>query len=292
MSDPKTTRAFQERFLDGYNRSQLRREVQNVKPLQLSTHRKKVAAMALGVSLAVGGLIPLNPYRSTDIARNGVAPPALSDLRKAEEIAVRLGREVGRGVAIVSDRTTADFFLTQVPFGSIIYNEARKNNLSPELVAAVARAESGFHPGARSHRGAIGLMQLIPRTGRWLGATDLTDPTQNIVAGAKYLAYLTDRFDGKEDHVIAAYNAGEGNVRRFDGVPPFQETRDYVERVHRFQRDMHARIRVQVSAVGFASSAPTTYQQRLDAMSARSRPKIDIHWTTAEERNLRIRVRS
>jgi transglycosylase-like protein with SLT domain len=288
MNDPKTTRAFQERFLDGYNRSQLRREVQNVKAVQFSSHRKKVAAMALGVSLAVGSLIPLNLYRSMDI----IGAPPSSDLRKAEEIAVRLEGQVTRGVAIVSDRTTANFFLTQVPFGSIIYNEARKNNLSPELVAAVARAESGFHPGARSPRGAVGLMQLVPRTGRWLGATNLTDPTQNIVAGAKYLAYLRDRFDGNEDHVIAAYNAGEGNVRRFDGVPPFQETRDYVERVHRFQRDMHARIKGQVSTVGFTSSAPTTYQRRLDATSARPRPKIDIHWTTAEERHIHIRVRS
>ena len=66
----------------------------------------------------------------------------------------------------MSDQITADFFLKQVPFGSIIYNEARKNNLPPELLAAVARAESGFHPGARSQRGAVGLMQLIPRTGR------------------------------------------------------------------------------------------------------------------------------
>lgn len=298
MNAPKTPRAFQERFLDGYNRSLLRREVQNAKPLQSSSHRKKYAAMALGVSLTVGGVIPLNLYPSMDIIGNRAAPPASSerrvsrlpaDLRAAEEIAVRLERQVERGVATVSDQTRANFFLRKVPFGSIIYNEARKNNLSPELLAAVARAESAFHPGARSPRGAVGLMQLLPRTGRWLGATDLTDPTQNIVAGAKYLAYLSERFDGKEDHVIAAYNAGEGNVRRFDGVPPFQETRDYVERVHRFQRDMHARIEGQVSAIGVGRSAPASYQQHLGAMSARSRAKIDIHWTTAEERRTRVR---
>jgi len=83
MNDPKTTRVFQERLLDGYNRSQLRREVHNVKPLQFSTHRKKVAAMALGVSLAVGGLIPLDLHRSTDMIGNGVVTPASTDLRKA-----------------------------------------------------------------------------------------------------------------------------------------------------------------------------------------------------------------
>jgi hypothetical protein len=293
MNEPKTTRAFQERFLDGYNRSQLRREVQNAKPLSF----RKYAAMALGVSLTLGGLVPLSLYPSFTVV-DREAPPASSkrrvsqlpmDLRTAKEIAVRLERQVHRGVATVSDQITADFFLRQVPFGSIIYNEARKNNLPPELLAAVARAESGFHPGARSQRGAVGLMQLIPRTGRWLGASDLTDPTQNIVAGAKYLAYLSDRFDGNEDNVIAAYNAGEGTVRRFDGVPPFQETRDYLERVHRFQRDLRSRIEGQVSDIGIGWSAPASDRQRLDATSARSRPKIDIHWTTAEERRIRVR---
>jgi soluble lytic murein transglycosylase-like protein len=291
MNDPRTTRAFQERFLDGYNRSQLRRDIQNAKPQQFSSRRKTYAAMALGVSLTLGGLVPLNLYQSIDVVGNREAPPAATerrvpqlDLQTAEEIALRLERRVNRGVATVSDQITADFFLKQVPFGSIIYNEARKNHLSPELIAAVARAESGFHPTARSQSGAVGLMQLIPRTGRWLGATDLTDPTQNIVAGAKYLAYLSDRFGGNEDHVIAAYNAGEGNVRRFDGVPPFKETRDYVERVQRFQRDLRARMEGQVTDLGIGWSRPASDLQRLDAMPARSRPKIDIHWTTREER--------
>jgi soluble lytic murein transglycosylase-like protein len=292
MHDARTSRPFQERFLDGYNRSQLRRDVENVKPLQFGSLRKKYATMALGVSLALGGFaVPLNLYQSIDAEgrRNTSVPQLTSDLQAAEVIAVRLKGRVGRGVAAVSDQIKADFFLKQVPFGSIIFNEAKKNNVSPELVAAVARAESSFHPTARSHRGAIGVMQLIPRTGRWLGATDLTDPTQNIVAGAKYLAYLSDRFGGNEDHVIAAYNAGEGNVRRFDGVPPFRETRDYVERVHRFQRDLRAGMEGQVSDLGIGWSVPDSYRQRLDATPERSRSKIDIHWTTPEERRAKKR---
>ena len=280
MDDRKTTRVFEERFLDGYNRSQLRREVQNAKPARFSSLRKNYAAMALGVSLALGGLIPLKVYRSIEVAAKRKARPAATE-RLVPQLATDL-QVIERNV----DRGAADFFLKQVPFGSIIYNEARKNNLSPVLLAAVARAESAFHPGARSQRGAIGIMQLVPRTGRWLGATDLTDPTQNIVAGAKYLAYLSDRFGRNEDHVIAAYNAGEGNVRRFDGVPPFQETLDYVARVHRFQRDLHARINGQVSDLSIGWVAPASYRQRVDAMPARLRPKIDIHWTTPEERRV------
>ena len=107
--------------------------------------------------------------------------------------------------------------------------------MRPELVAAVVQAESRFKPTARSGAGAIGLMQLVPRTGRWMGARDLTNPAQNIAAGAKYLKYLNERFDGNETKIIAAYNAGEGNVKRFGGVPPFRETRNYVTKVKNYR---------------------------------------------------------
>jgi len=143
---------------------------------------------------------------------------------------------------VITDEVRRAFFQTQVPFGSIIFNEAKKNNLPPELVAAVVHTESKFVPTARSGAGAIGLMQLVPRTGRWLGAQNLTDPSQNIMAGAKYLRYLVDRFNGNTQKAIAAYNAGEGNVRRFNGVPPFRETRNYVTRVQDFQRDLGGRL--------------------------------------------------
>ena len=71
----------------------------------------------------------------------------------------------------------------------------------------------------------------MPRTGRWLGAQNLNDPDQNIDAGVKYIKYLQRRFDGNMNKTIAAYNAGEGNVRRYNGIPPFRETRSYVRKV-------------------------------------------------------------
>lgn len=122
------------------------------------------------------------------------------------------------------------FFRTEVQYGSIIYREARRNNLSPELVAAVVEAESDFRPRLISHKNAQGLMQIIPETGRLMGADDLFDPEENIAAGTKYLRYLFDRF-GDQRTVLAAYNAGEGNVERFGGMPPFDETQNYVQRV-------------------------------------------------------------
>jgi soluble lytic murein transglycosylase-like protein len=123
------------------------------------------------------------------------------------------------------------FFANAVPFGDIIHAKAQKYDVDPALVAAVVETESRFRTNARSQVGARGLMQLMPKTGRWMGATNLYNAEQNVDAGAKYLSYLNQRFDGNLTKTIAAYNAGEGNVRRYNGVPPFRETRSYVKRV-------------------------------------------------------------
>ncbi len=124
-----------------------------------------------------------------------------------------------------------EFFANAVPFGDIIHDKAQKYDVDPALVAAVVETESSFQTHARSGVGARGLMQLMPRTGRWMGATNLYNAEQNVDAGAKYLRYLNQRFDGNLSKTLAAYNAGEGNVRRYNGVPPFRETRSYVKRV-------------------------------------------------------------
>jgi hypothetical protein len=129
-----------------------------------------------------------------------------------------------------------DFFANAVPFGDLIHEKAEKYQVDPSLVAAVVETESRFRSGARSSVGARGLMQLMPRTGRWMGAGNLYDPEQNVDAGVKYIKYLSERFDGDLKKTIAAYNAGEGNVRRYNGVPPFRETQNYVKRVmHRYE---------------------------------------------------------
>jgi soluble lytic murein transglycosylase-like protein len=286
MSELKTSRPFQERFLDGYDRSQLRAEVLKVKPKRSLRH--KYATWALGGALALGGLgIPmkygnmlLNAESSAKKVPPNAAPQAgqiASDLQTAKQIADQVAGgvqgavsavhtvaqtatqapqkiaetvvEAPQAVADVAEQIKENFFKKEIPFGSIIYSEAKKNNIAPELVAAVAHTESKFVPTARSGAGAIGLMQLVPRTGKWLGATNLTDPTQNIMAGAKYLKYLTDRFGGDQQKAIAAYNAGEGNVRRFGGVPPFKETRNYVQRVRNFQQDLGDRLQSHTAEV-------------------------------------------
>lgn len=138
------------------------------------------------------------------------------------------------------------YFRTYVPYGSIIYREARRHNLPPELVAAVVEAESDFRPRLISHANAQGLMQIIPSTGRLMGAADLFNPADNIAAGTKYLRYLHNRFSDQR-MVLAAYNAGEGNVEKFGGVPPFAETQNYLRRVS--SRTSHYRARVNGSYV-------------------------------------------
>jgi soluble lytic murein transglycosylase-like protein len=133
------------------------------------------------------------------------------------------------------------FFRSHVPYGSIIYREARRNHLAPELVAAVVESESDFRPRLLSNKNAQGLMQIVPETGRLMGAENLFNPEENIAAGTKYLRYLFDRF-GDEKIVLAAYNAGEGNIERFGGVPPFQETLNYLQRVAQRRRDYTQRV--------------------------------------------------
>ncbi|MFC4699639.1 lytic transglycosylase domain-containing protein [Glaciecola siphonariae] len=99
------------------------------------------------------------------------------------------------------------------------------------LVRAIMHAESWFETQALSHAGAQGLMQLMPATQTRFEVTDVYDPRQNIQAGTQYLAWLLTEFDQDIDRVIAAYNAGENAVKRYQGIPPFNETREYLRRV-------------------------------------------------------------
>lgn len=140
------------------------------------------------------------------------------------------------------DSVKEEFFRTQIPYGSIIYREARKNNLAPELVAAMVHTESNFRPSLVSHKSAQGLMQIVPSTARILGIENPFDPEENIAAGTRYYRRLLNRF-GDERLALAAYNAGEGNVERFGGIPPFAETQGYIEKVHSRQHRYRMRVR-------------------------------------------------
>src|SRR5580693_3289344 len=113
----------------------------------------------------------------------------------------------------------------------IVREAAERHHVDPALVRAVIETESNWNPKAYSHKGAGGLMQLIPTTAQRFGAYDVFNPQQNIDAGVKYLRTLLERYNGNLDLALAAYNAGEGAVDRAHGIPAYRETRNYVQKV-------------------------------------------------------------
>jgi hypothetical protein len=118
-----------------------------------------------------------------------------------------------------------------LPFDRIIHEAAGRHHVDADLILAVIIAESQLNPTARSKKGARGLMQLMPLTADALDVTDIYSPEENVDAGVRHLRWLLDRFDGDLRMALAAYNAGVQNVLRYEGVPPFPETKAYVKRV-------------------------------------------------------------
>lgn len=116
----------------------------------------------------------------------------------------------------------------------IFEEAAEKYNVPLNLLKAMAKAESNFNEKAVSSAGAQGVMQLMPATAKALGVEDAFDARDNIMGGAKYIAEKLEQYNGDIDLALAAYNAGSGNVRKYGGVPPFQETRNYIKRIKEY----------------------------------------------------------
>jgi Transglycosylase SLT domain len=120
------------------------------------------------------------------------------------------------------------------PYGELIYETAKRHQVNPQVVAALIRQESAGKRRAVSHKGARGLMQLMPATAQRFGVRKehLFDPKQNLEAGVRYLSWLLEQFPNDLARVLAAYNAGENAVIRYGGIPPYRETQNYVRRIY------------------------------------------------------------
>ena len=141
-------------------------------------------------------------------------------------------------------------------YASFVDHAAKTHDVEPELLFAVMRQESGGDPNAVSHAGAKGLMQLIDSTAAEMGVSDSFDPVQNIHGGAKYLREQLDQFSGNIDHALAAYNAGPGAVKKYGGIPPYEETQHYVKSV----KAIYGRLKDQVAKLAKKNETSTDYQ--------------------------------
>lgn len=156
-----------------------------------------------------------------------------------------------------------------------IFAEASETyDISLSLLKAVAKAESDFDPNCTSSAGAMGIMQLMPGTAEELGVTDAYDPRQNIMAGAKYLSENLDIFDGDVSLAVAAYNAGRGAVAKYDGIPPYTETQNYVKKVLAYMNED-----ISVPDVSVSQGASSGYSYTYTATA----PTTTVHEITENE---------
>lgn len=186
----------------------------------------------LGVAVILAGAVPTSANAQIYTWRDANGTLVLSDKRPdAPSGPVRTYRvEKTGGEGLLVTRPVSRSYRRD--YDDLILEHAQAQGLRPDLVRAVVQVESGYDPRALSPKGAMGLMQLMPRTAANLGITRPFDPGENIKGGTRYLRQLLDQFGDNEELALAAYNAGPGAVNRYGNtVPPYRETRDYVRKV-------------------------------------------------------------
>ena len=150
---------------------------------------------------------------------------------KFGDLLTRPVTKVNANIYSAQAETGAEKISTREQIKNIVFRAAKKHGVDEKLVNALIKQESGFNPNAKSKVGAMGLMQLMPATAKGLGVTNPTDPEQNVEGGVKYLKSMLNKYNGNVILALAAYNAGPGAVDKYDGVPPYKETQNYVKSI-------------------------------------------------------------
>ena len=187
----------------------------------------KSVLICLSALVVMTGTVRLVGYLPKDIANQ--SKTFLDKLAKNSLVAYG---ETSKLITFDSCSTEGLRWSLDTEIVNVVADAARQHSLDQELVFAVIHAESRFKKNAVSQRGAKGLMQLMPATATWLGVKNPYSVRENVFAGTRYLSYLLDKFEGDLELALAAYNAGPGNVARYNNrIPPFRETRAYVKKV-------------------------------------------------------------
>ena len=150
---------------------------------------------------------------------------------KFGDLLTRPVTKVNANIYSAQAETGAEKISTREQIKNIVFRAAKKHGVDEKLVNALIKQESGFNPNAKSKVGAMGLMQLMPATAKGLGVTNPMDPEQNVEGGVKYLISMLNKYNGNVILALAAYNAGPGAVDKYDGVPPYKETQNYVKSI-------------------------------------------------------------
>lgn len=191
--------------------------------------------------------------RTGKLVRSVIVSPKPVARQQVAETAVAARVAPKGGVETAAPQVATPQARPAAAIDDVVAQVAARESIPPELIHSVIQVESNYDPYAVSPKGALGLMQLIPATARRFGVTDAFNPADNIQGGARYLHYLLELYKGNYPLALAAYNAGEGAVARYGGVPPYAETQDYLVRV---AKELEKSTAAQAPSKPVAAAAP------------------------------------
>ena len=198
---------------------------------------------------------PVAAAPSTQVTSSTVAakPPVSKPLVSKPAVSASLANSTPAAQPVAMKVTApANPAASAIDIDQVVREASNKNRLDPDFVSSVIMAESNFKTHAVSKKGAQGLMQLMPATAAQLGVADPFDPRANVEAGAAHLSALLDRYNNDPIKALAAYNAGAHRVKQYNGVPPYRETRAYINKI---VRDFNAKKRAQMKAAGVVNAS-------------------------------------